>query len=104
MSTVSEIHLRNSPASVSETPEVERPAARKPPKEIYGYKSALTKDEAIKKCLGTMSDQARDQVWMSPDLLIYSNSEYVFATFPIALALFLGQGGWGGSVFQNHRP
>ena len=30
---------------------------------------------------------------MSPGFLVYSNSEYVYATFPIALSLFRGKGG-----------
>ena len=38
---------------------------------------------------------------MSKDLERYSNSEYVYAIFPIAIALFWGKGGRG---IANSKP
>ena len=45
------------------------------------------------KCLGPISENVRNQVWMCPELSVYSNSEYVCAIFPIALARFRGEDG-----------
>ena len=45
------------------------------------------------KCLDPISGNVRNQVWMSPELLCYANSEYAYAIFPIALALFWEMGG-----------
>ena len=42
---------------------------------------------------GPISENARNQVWVFPELLVYSNSDYVHAIFPIALSLFWGKGG-----------
>ena len=51
------------------------------------------KSDDVEKCLGPISENARNQIWMCPDLSIYSNSEYVYAIFPLAVALFWGKGG-----------
>ena len=37
-------------------------------------------------------DNAQSMVWMSRDLSVYPNSEYVYSTPPIAVALFWDQG------------
>ena len=60
--------------------------------EVSGYKEVLKQHESVKKCLDRISENARNKVWMSPDLLIYSNSEYVYATSPNRSCPVLGQG------------
>ena len=60
---------------------------------MSGCKPVLKKHEAGKKCLDPISENVRNQVWMSPELLVYANAEYVYATSPIALALFWEMGG-----------
>ena len=93
MSCVSEAQKGNISISASESPAVEIQNPEKPPSEISGYKPVLKKHEALKKCLDPISGNFQSQVWMSPELLVYSNSEYVYSTFTIALSLFWGKGG-----------
>ena len=92
MSSRSESHRGNVVVSVSELPVVTTPAERSVG-EVSGRKEVLKHHEAVMKCLGPISENVRNKARMSPHLQIYSNSEYVYATFPIALSLFWGKGG-----------
>ena len=92
MSLRSESRRGNVAVSASERPAGTTPA-EKPGGEIAGYKEVLNQHESVKKCLDPISENIRNKVRMSPDLQIYSNSEYVYATSPIALFLFWGKGG-----------
>ena len=69
--------------------------------EISGYEEVLKQHESIKKCIDPISENVQNKVWMSPDFLTCSNSEYVYAAFPIALSLFWDKG--GGEICQS-RP
>ena len=67
---------------VSEQP-VEIPATEKSAGELSGYgKSTPTSDE-VEKCVDPISENVWTQIWMCPSLSIYSNSEYVYAIYPI---------------------
>ena len=69
--------------------------------EMSGYRPSMTKDDALRKCLLPISDNVESRVWMSQDLSIYSNSEYVYAIFPIAVAFFLGS--MGAVILQSRN-
>ena len=73
--------------SVSES-QVEIPAPEKSSNELDGYKVSMPKSDAVEKCIGPISENARNQIWMCPELSVFSNSEYAYAIFPIAIALF----------------
>ena len=60
--------------------------------EMSGYRTATIKEDALQKCRLPISDNVQSRVWMSHDLSVYSNSEYVYAIFPIAGALFWDKG------------
>ena len=92
MSVRSESHVGNVIVSVSERPE----EVKKVPKtanEIAGYLGVLKPHEAVRKSLDPIDPKVRNKTWMSSELCVYANNEYVFATFPIALALFWDMGG-----------
>ena len=92
MSLRGESHHGNVAVSASERP-AETTHAERPGGEISAYREVLKHHESVKKRIGPISGNVRNKIRMSPDLLIYSNSEYVYATRPIALALFWGKGG-----------
>ena len=93
MSVVSETQVRgNVLISVSGSPEV-IPTHERSPGEIPGYEDVPKKHEAVGKRLDPTSENVRNKVWMSPELLVYSNYEYVYSMFPIDLSLFWGEGG-----------
>ena len=100
MSSGGEPHLGNVAVSASGRPMGTTPA-EKPGGEISGYIEVLKQHEEVEKCIDPISENVRNKVSMSPDLQIYSNSEYVYATFPIALSIFWGKGG-GESVYRDH--
>ena len=87
-----ESHVGNVTVSVSERPG-EVPLVAKAANEIAGYLSALKPHQAVKKCLGPIDGNARNKVWTPPDLNVYANNEYVYAIYPIAIALFWERGG-----------
>ena len=60
---------------------------------ISGYLGVLKPHEAVRKSLDPIDPKVRNKAWMSSELCVYANNEYVFATFPIALALFWDKGG-----------
>ena len=92
MSVVSVQVPENIGVSVSEN-AIGIPAPERSPNELDGYKVSMWKADAVGKCLGQISENARNQVWMCPELSVFSNSEYVYAIFPIAISLFRGKGG-----------
>ena len=92
MSSRSGSHHGNVVVSLSERPAVSTHTERSGG-EISGYEEVLKQHEAVEKLLGPISENVRNKVWMSPDLQIYSNSEYVYGKFPIALSIFWGKGG-----------
>ena len=55
----------------------------------------MPKSDAVEKRIGPISGNTRNQIWMCPSLSIYSNSEYVYAIPPTAVALFWRKGGRG---------
>ena len=61
--------------------------------EMYGYRTRMPQVGAIQKRLVQISGNVRNRNRTSQGLSIYSNSEYVYAISPIAIALFLGE--WG---------
>ena len=98
MSLKSEPHHGNVIVSVSERP-LEVKTVPKTGNEVSGYESVLKHHQAVKKSLGPIDPNVRNKTWMSHDLSVYANNEYVYATFPIALALFWGKG--GGEICQS---
>ena len=61
--------------------------------ETSGYIGVLKRHQAARESLDPIDPEARNATWISPELSVFSNNEYVFATFPIALALFWDNGG-----------
>ena len=57
-----------------------------------GILRVLKHHRAVRKSLDPIDPKVRNKTWMSPELCVYANNEYVFATFPIALALFCDKG------------
>ena len=92
MSLRSEHQLGNVVVSDSERPEEVKPVA-KTANEVSGYQSALKPHQAVRKSLDPADPKVRSKTWIPPGLSVYANNEYVFATFPIALALFWDKGG-----------
>ena len=60
--------------------------------EMSGYRLPMSKEDDVRKSPLPISDNVASRVWMSHDLSIYSNSEYVYTIFSIAVALFWDQG------------
>ena len=94
MSLKSESHHGNVIVSASGRP-AEIKIVRETGNEVSGYESVLKHHQAVKKSLGPIGPNVRNKTWMSQDLSVYANNEYVYATFPIALSLFWGKGGKG---------
>ena len=65
---------------------------------MANYKLLTPKLGAARKCLDPISDNVRNQVWMCPELHLYSNYEYFDAIYPIAIALSGIKAGWEGGV------
>ena len=61
--------------------------------ELAGYRVSTSRRNAVQTSFFPANLNGRSKIWKSQDLKIYDNSEYFFATFPIALALFWGTGG-----------
>ena len=61
--------------------------------EISGYDPALKPHQEVRKSLDPIDPNVRNKTWTSPELHVRANNEYVFSTFPIALALFRDKGG-----------
>ena len=61
--------------------------------EMYGYRTCMSIEGAIRKCLSPISENARNRSWMAQDLSVYSNTELVYAILPISIALSWGKGG-----------
>ena len=60
--------------------------------ELSGYRPSMRKEEDAHQYPSPISDNFRTRIWTSQDLSLYSNSEYVYAIFPIEVALFWGKG------------
>ena len=78
--------------SASESP-IEVPAPGRSPNELDGYKESMGEAGAVGKRRDPISGNARRKIWMRPELSVFSNSEYAYAIYPIAICLFLGKGG-----------
>ena len=63
--------------------------------ELDGYRISTRRGNEVRRILLPANLNVRAKVWMSRDLRIYSNSEYVYAIPPIALAVFWDKGGRG---------
>ena len=84
-------------------PHVEGPVSEQPSpmvsekaqsaNDVSGYRTSMAIEDAIQKCLAPISENARTRIWMSQELSVYSNSEFAYAIFPIAIALFCDKGG-----------
>ena len=61
--------------------------------EIALYRISMSKDDAARQTLNPPNTNVRNKVWTSRDLQSFYNSEYIYATYPIDLALFWGTGG-----------
>ena len=94
MSPRSESHHGNVIVSAPELPE-DITTPEKSGNDVSGCKSVPKQHEAVKKSLDPFDPNVRNETWMSPDLLIYANSEYVYATSPIAIPLFWERAGGG---------
>ena len=82
MSVISISIPRNAPI----TNEKGKAPPGKSANDLAGYRIALSREEAVQKCLLPANSNARPEIRMSQDLMIYSNSEYVYAISPIDLA------------------
>ena len=94
MSLGSESHRGNVVVSAPERP-LEITTPQRSGDDVAGYKAVLGKHEAFKESLPPVDPNARNKTRASPDLLIYANSEYVYATSPIAIPLFWERAGGG---------
>ena len=63
------------------------PAPRKVSKSIGWVQRVYAKVWRRGESLGPISENARRKIWMCPELNVFSNYEYVYAIFPIAIAL-----------------
>ena len=79
--------------SVSEQASPMAPENAQSANDLPGCKKSTALEDSIREFLAPIPDNARARIWMSLDLSLYSNSEYVYAIFPIAISLFLGKGG-----------
>ena len=70
-----------------------KPTANLSPNEMTGYKGPTYREGEVQKRLLPISLGGRSKIWTPRDLEIYSNSAYVYAISPIALALLRGKGG-----------
>ena len=62
--------------------------------EVSGYRVSMGLECAFRKRLAPISENARSRISMSQELSAYSNSEFAYAIFPIAIDFFfLGQRG-----------
>ena len=52
--------------------------------EVAGYRAPLSLEDAVRKCLLPISSNFRSEIWISRDLKVFPNSEYVYAISPIA--------------------
>ena len=93
MSVVS-VQIADMEVSVSEQATPIVPVA-KSANEMSGYRTCMRQLGAIQKRPPAISENVRNRIRMSPELSIYSNSAYVYAISPIAIALFWGKGGRG---------
>ena len=84
---------RYRPANASIADEKEKAPPGNSAADLSGYRIAMSRDEAARTCLLPYNWDGRAKIRMSRDLRIYSNLEYVYAIFPIALALFWCKGG-----------
>ena len=64
-------------------------------KYLSGYRVSTTQEDEVLKSLLPINLIGRAKIWMSRDLKIYSNSKYVYASFPIFLAMFWPKGDRG---------
>ena len=94
MSLRSESHRGDVVVSALERPGEVKPV-KKTANEVAGYEPVLKPYQSVRKSLGPIDPKVRNKTWMSPGLSVYANNDYVFATFPIALALFWDKGGGG---------
>ena len=60
--------------------------------DLAGYRFSMSKENAARKSLLPVNLNSLAKVWMPHDIRIPSDSEYVYAIFTIALALFLDKG------------
>ena len=67
--------------------------------ELFGYKSDISKEDAIRKRPVPIYENVRNRTWMSQELSIYSNSEYAYAIFPIEIGLFWDR--WGRQIAES---
>ena len=60
--------------------------------EVSGYRHPMSPEDAIRKCLAPISENARNRIRAFQELSVYSNSEFAYAIFPIVIAFFWGKG------------
>ena len=95
-SEMSSISVHNPPDGGSVSgPSPDKPERTLYANEVSGYRQSTNKEESVQKSLLPISLNARAKIWMSRDLKVFPNSEYVYAISPIAIALFWGKGGLG---------
>ena len=92
MSVVSVQIPENIGVSASGNP-IEIPTPERSPNEFDWCKVSTNKADAVEKCLGPIAENARNQGCMCPELSVFSNSGYIYAIYPIAIALFCEKGG-----------
>ena len=63
--------------------------------DVSGYRQSISGGDAIRKCREPTPENTRNRIRMSRGLSVYSNSEYVCAISPIAIAVIWGEGGRG---------
>ena len=78
--------------SGSERPE-EVQKVQKTASGIDGYGNVLKHFQDVRKTLDAIDEGVRNKMWISEGLCVYANNEYVYATYPIALALSRDKGG-----------
>ena len=79
--------------SVSEQASPMAPGKVQTANGLSGYKNSTALEDSIQKFLAPISVNARTRIWTAQDLSLYSNSEYLYAIFPIAIAVFWDRGG-----------
>ena len=75
--------------SMSEQSATIAPVPGLTPNEVSRWRTCMSKEDAIQKRLAPISENVRNRILMSQELSIYSNSDYVYAIFPIAVDFVL---------------
>ena len=83
--SVLSVHIPHVEGSASEQSPPEVPDRAQSANELPGRRSSMIREDAVRTWTLPISDNFTSRVWVSQDLSVYYNSEYVYAISPIAV-------------------